>query len=115
MSALRGGADVEQEGSRLPVLTPKADTRRVTRQSIGKRLELIERKPGLGNEPRAAPVRDQAIRVGDEIDEATRPRIWIACKAEAVFLGQVGVVVAQIEVEGLVGEGHARLPIEIGR
>ena len=77
--------------------------------------ELIERKPGLGNEGRATPVRDQPIRVCDEIDASTRPSIWIARKDEAVFLRQIAVVIAQIEVEGLVGEGHACLPVEIGR
>src|SRR5262249_60691576 len=89
--------------------------RRVATRSLRKRPELIKCEPSLGNERRTAPVRDQAIRVGDEINAATRPRIWIACKDKAVFLRQIGVVVAQIEVEGLVGEGHARLPIEIGR
>ena len=82
---------------------------RVATQRRRKRLELVKRKPGLGNERRAAPVRDQAIRVGDEINAATWPRIRIACKDKAVFLRQIGVVVAQIEVEGLVGESHARL------
>jgi len=45
---------------------------------LRKRRELVKRKPGLGNERRAAPVRDQAIRIGEEIDASTRPCIWIA-------------------------------------
>src|SRR6516225_11633737 len=76
---------------------------------------LVKRKPDFGDERRAAPVRDQAIRVGNEINAPTWPGIWIAREDKAVFLRQVGVVVAQIEVEALVGEGYARLPVEIRR
>src|SRR5262245_52355472 len=80
-----------------------------------KRANWLKRKPGFGDERCAAPVRDQASGVGNGINAATRPRVWIPGKDEAVFFRQIGVVVAQIEVEGLVGEGYTRLPIEIGR
>src|SRR5258707_5505459 len=76
---------------------------------------LMECEPSLGNDRCTTPIRDQASRVGNEINAATRPRVWIAGKDKAVLFRQIGVVVAQIEVEDLVGEGHARLPIEIGR
>ncbi len=39
--------------------------------------------------------------------------IGIAGEDEAV-LRQIGVVVAQVQIEDLAGEGHARIPIEIG-
>src|SRR4051795_7726619 len=42
-----------------------------------KRADRLERKPGLGDERRAAPVRDKASRVGNRIDTATQPRVWI--------------------------------------
>src|SRR3974390_2002783 len=79
-----------------------------------KQADRLKRKPDLGNNRCTAPVRDQATRVGNEINAATRPRVWIPGKDKAVFFRQIGVVVAQIEVEDLVGEGHARLPVEIG-
>jgi hypothetical protein len=79
------------------------------------RANQLKRKPGFGNERCTAPVRDQASRIGNEINAATWPRVRIPGKDKTIFLRQIGVVVAQIEVEDLVGEGHARLPIEIGR
>jgi len=77
-------------------------------------ISRLKRKPGFGNKRCTAPVRDQASRVGNGIDTAARSRVWIPGKDKTVFFRQIGVVVAQIEVEDLVGEGHARLPIEIG-
>jgi hypothetical protein len=41
-------------------------------------------------------------------------RVWIPSQDKTVFFRQIGGVVAQIEVEDLVGEGYARLPIETG-
>ena len=76
---------------------------------------LVQCKPGLGDERCAAPARDQAVGIGNRIDAATRLRVGIAGEDKAVLFRQIGVVVAQIEVEGLVSEGHARLPVEIGR
>ena len=48
----------------------------------------------------------KASRIGNGIDTATQPRVWISGEDEAVLFRQIGVVVAQIEVEGLVSEGH---------
>ena len=61
----------------------------------------LKRKPGLGDERCAAPVRDKASRIGNGIDTATQPRVWISGEDETVLFRQIGVVVAQIEVEGL--------------
>jgi DNA helicase-2/ATP-dependent DNA helicase PcrA len=40
--------------------------------------------------------------------------IGIASKNEAVLLRQIGGVVAQVQIEDPVGEGHARIPIYVG-
>jgi hypothetical protein len=76
---------------------------------------LVQCEPGLGDEGCAAPARDQAIGIGNRIDAAARLRVGIAGEDKAVLFREIGVVVAQIEVEGLVSEGDAGLPVEIGR
>src|SRR6186997_2758590 len=78
----------EREISRTPGAIVANDDRSFVERSWTRNElpELIERKPGLGNERGAAPVGDQSIRVGDEIDAAARSRIWIPRKHEAVFL-----------------------------
>src|SRR5262249_32630413 len=82
-----------------------------------KRLSIIQskRKPRLGNERCTAPARHQTSRISDRVHATTRLRIWVPGKYKAVLFRQIGVVVAQVEVEFLVGEGHASRPIEIGR
>ena len=62
---------------------------------------LVQCEPDLGDERCAAPARDQAIGIGNRIDVATRLRVGIAGEDKAVLFRQIGVVVAQIEVEAL--------------
>src|ERR1700746_148984 len=62
-------------------------------------ISRLKRKPGFGNKRGTAPVRDQASRVGNGIDAAAQSRVWIPGKDKTVFFRQIGVVVAQIEVE----------------
>src|SRR6476661_6674634 len=75
---------------------------------------LIQCKRDLCNKCGTAPARRQAFRVRDGIDAAARPCIGVSGKNEAVFLRQIGVVVAQVEAENLPCERDADLPIEIG-
>ena len=79
-----------------------------------RRAWLIQSKRDLCNKRGAAPPRSQAFRVRDRIDAAARPRVGVSSEDEAVSLRQIGVVVAQVEVEDLAGERHASLPVEIG-
>ena len=76
---------------------------------------LIQCKPELCNKSRATPVRHQTLRVCHRIDGAAWPRVGVASQDKTVLLREVGVVVAQIEIENLASERHARLPIEISR
>jgi hypothetical protein len=59
-----------------------------------KRANQLKCKPGFGDERCTAPVRDQASRIGNEINASTRPRVRIAGKDKTVFFRQIGVVVA---------------------
>ena len=76
---------------------------------------LIQCKPELCNKSCAAPIRHQTLRVCHGIDGAAWQRVGIASQDKTVLLGEVGVVVTQIEIENLSSERHARLPIEISR
>jgi hypothetical protein len=76
---------------------------------------LIQGKPDLCNKSGAAPARHQALGIRDRINSAAWPRVGIAGEDKAVLLGEVGAVVAQVKIEYLARECHARLPIQISR
>src|SRR6516162_10882849 len=76
---------------------------------------LIQCKPELCNKRGAAPVRHQTLRVCHRINGAAWQRMGIASQDKTVFLGEVGVVVTQIEIENFASERYARLPIKISR
>ena len=76
---------------------------------------LIQCKPELCNKRGAAPVRHPTLRVCHRINGAAWQRMGIASQDKTVFLGEVGVVVTQIEIENFASERYARLPIKISR
>jgi len=51
---------------------------------------------------------------GQEVGICIWRRVRIAGENEAIFLRQVCVVVAQVQIEHLAGQRHACIPIEIG-
>ena len=61
----------------------------------------IEREGELRDERGATPVRDQTLRICQRIDLPAGRGTRIAGEDEAIFLRQVGVGVAQVEVEFL--------------
>src|SRR5215472_13673604 len=74
---------------------------------------LIKCKPQLRDERGIAPPRDQAVRVGDGIGAAAGRGTGITGEDEAILLREIGVVVAQVEVEALPRESHTRVPVEV--
>ena len=91
------------------VVTPSSRGR-----NSGGNLGLVQCEPELRDERGAAPARPETFRVSHGVDAPAGSGIWITGEDEAVFLRQVGVVIAQIEVEHVARKGHARIPIEIG-
>src|SRR5262249_58970192 len=74
----------------------------------------LQCEPELRDERGAAPARSETLWISHWVDAAAGRRVGIAGENEAIPLRQVGVVVAQIQIEDLAGQSHARIPIEIG-
>ena len=70
---------------------------------------LVQCEPELRNEGGAAPAGPEAFRVSERIDAPSGCRAQIASQDETVLLRQIGVVVAQVEIEILMSESHARI------
>src|SRR5262245_1685532 len=75
---------------------------------------LLQCEPELRDERGAAPARHETQGISYRVDASAGCGIGIAGEDEAILLRQVGVVVAQVEIEDRAAEGHAGIPIDIG-
>jgi hypothetical protein len=75
---------------------------------------LLQCEPELRDERGTAPARHETLGISHRVDDSAGRGAGIAGENEAVLFRQVGVEVAQVEIEHRAGEGHARAPVEIG-
>ena len=75
----------------------------------------LQREPELRYYRGAAPARREAFGIRQRISAASRPGVWIAREDETVLSGKIRVVVAQIQMKMIAGEGNTGIPGRVSR
>ena len=76
---------------------------------------LIQGKPEFGNDGRIAPVRNATFWIRNQICAPAGTAVHIAGEDKALFLREIGIVIAQVEIDVFLRERYARVPIQICR
>ena len=76
---------------------------------------LVQSEPEFGNDGRIAPVRNTTFWIHNQIYAPAETAVHIAGEDKVLFLREIGIVIAQVEVDAFLRERYARVPIQICR